>query len=631
MIKVEELSKSFGSQDLFKDLSFTISPGEKIGLVGRNGYGKTTLLQMLLGQIEPDSGDISIPRNYRIGYLQQQIHFTQDTVIKEACLGLREDVSLNSWKVEKVLAGLGFVSKDLQRHPQEFSGGYQIRLNLAKVLVSEPDLLLLDEPNNYLDIVAIRWLINFLKNWNKELLLITHDRLFMDEVTTHTMIIHRQRVRKVKGGTQKVYQQIALEEAVHEKTRLNDEKKRKQLGIFISRFRAKARLGGLVQSRVKMLAKMEKLEQLGKIEDLDFSFRPADFPAAQMLAAHNLTFSYNQSEPWLMDKLSFNIGRKERICVIGKNGKGKSTLLRIIAGELPLSSGMIKQHPILKTAFFGQTNLSLLNEQKTVFEEIISSAADLLPQQARSICGAMMFGGDLALKQVAVLSGGERSRVLLGKLLATPSHLLLLDEPTNHLDLESCESLLEAIENFPGSVMMVTHNELYLRRLATRLIVFDRGQAKVFEGNYQDFLDKVGWENEEDDDLQKMSAVSGPHPASVGGQERSKERVKTDDKKTVKVKKAKLVQEKSQVLRPLEQEMKQLETTIAALEKELHECTEELIQASTAGNGGAITELSRQSHRLRPEIEGYYHRLDKVLALYENKSNEYKERLEKLL
>ncbi len=618
MIKVEGLSKSFGSQVLFNDLSFTISPGEKIGLVGRNGFGKTTLLQMLLGQVEPDSGEISIPRNYRFGYLQQQIHFTQDTVIKEACLDLREDASLNSWKVEKILAGLGFIREDLQRHPQEFSGGYQIRLNLAKVLVSDPDLLLLDEPNNYLDIIAIRWLVNFLKNWKKELLLITHDRLFMDEVTTHTMIIHRQQVRKVKGGTQKVYQQIALEEAVHEKTRLNDEKKRKQLEVFISRFRAKARLGGLVQSRVKMLAKKEQLKELGKIANLEFSFRYADFPAAQMLAAHNLTFSYNQTAPWLMEKLSFNIGRQERICVIGKNGKGKSTLLRIIAGELPLCSGSIKQHPILKTDFFGQTNLSQLNEQKTVFEEIMSADADLLPQQARSICGGMMFGGDLALKQVSVLSGGERSRVLLGKLLATPSHLLLLDEPTNHLDLESCESLLEAIEEFPGSVMMVTHNELYLHRLATRLIVFDRGKATIFEGTYQDFLDKVGWENEEQESLavRRSSLVV---------------KTKEDNKKNTKLKKAQLVQEKSQVLKPLEQEMKTLETTIAALEKELHDCTEALIQASTAGNGAAIAELSRQSHRLRPEIENNYHRLDKLLAQHETKSSEYKEKLKRLV
>ncbi len=617
MIKIEELSKSFGAQELFKDLSFTIAPGEKIGLVGRNGYGKTTLFQMLTGQMEPDAGEISVPKNYRIGYLQQQIHFTKDTVLQEGCLGLREDAQINGWKVEKILAGLGFSREDLHRHPQEFSGGFQIRLNLAKVLVSEPDLLLLDEPNNYLDIVAIRWLVSFLRNWKKELLLITHDRMFMDEVTTHTMIIHRHRVRKVKGGTQKVYQQIALEEAVHEKTRLNDEKKRKQLEVFISRFRAKARLGGLVQSRVKMLEKQERLEALGKIEGLEFSFRHADFPAAQMLSAHNLRFSYNGQEPWLMDKLSFNIARRERTCVIGRNGKGKTTLLRIIAGELPIGGGTIKQHPVLKKAYFGQTPLSGLNEQKTVFEEIMSADAELMPQQARSICGAMLFSGDLALKPVSVLSGGERSRVLLGKLLATPSHLLLLDEPTNHLDLESCESLLEAIEEFPGSVIMVTHNELYLHRLATRLIVFDRGQARVFEGTYQEFLDKVGWESEDENQL------------TVG---RSQIAVKTkpEDKKSLKLKKAALVQEKSQALKPLEGEITLLEKNIAALEKELHHCTESLVQASGEGNAAVITEMSKKSHRLRPEIEKNYRQLDKVLAEYEDRVKEYKDKMAEL-
>ena len=619
MIKVEELSKSFGAQDLFRDLSFTIAPGEKIGLVGRNGYGKTTLFQMLTGQMEPDSGEIAVPKNYRIGYLQQQIHFTKDTVLQEACLGLREDVQLNGWKVEKTLAGLGFTRADLQRHPQEFSGGFQIRLNLAKVLVSEPDLLLLDEPNNFLDILAIRWLVNFLKNWKKELLLITHDRMFMDEVTTHTMIIHRQKARKVRGGTQKVYQQIALEEAVHEKTRLNEEKKRKHLEVFISRFRAKARLGGLVQSRVKMLEKQERLQQLGKIEDLEFAFHYVDFPAAQMLGAHNLNFSYTGRDPWLIDKLSFDIGRRERIGVIGKNGKGKSTLLRIIAGELPLCGGTIKPHPVLRTAFFGQTGLGELHEQRTVFEEIMSADPDLLPQAARNICGAMMFGGDLALKPVSVLSGGERSRVLLGKLLATPSQLLLLDEPTNHLDLESCESLLEAIEEFPGSVMMVTHNELYLHRLATRLIVFDRGKVTSFAGTYQEFLDKVGWESEEKEE--KQLAVGSSQTAV---------KAKIENKKDIKLKKAALVQERAKVLKPLEQEISRLETAISDLEKELHECTEALVEASGAGRGAEIAEMSKRSHRLRPQIEAHYRQLDKILAQYENKAGEYKEKMLKL-
>lgn len=619
MIKVEDVSKSFGSQELFKDLSFTIAPGEKIGVVGRNGYGKTTLFQILIGEMEADSGNISLPRNYSIGYLEQQVRFSQETALKEGCLGLRDDVQSNGWKVEKILAGLGFDRGDLQKNPYELSGGFQIRLNLAKVLVSEPDLLLLDEPNNYLDIVSIRWLVQFLRNWKKEMLLITHDRLFMDEVTTHTMIIHRRQARKVKGGTQKIYQQIALEEEVHEKTRLNEQKKRKQTEIFITRFRAKARLGGLVQSRVKMLEKQEQLEKLDKIEDLEFSFRYQEFQAGQMMSAHNLRFSYSGSEPSLINQLSFNIGQKERICVIGKNGKGKSTLLRLIAGELQLQSGTIKQHPLLKMGFFGQSSLGQLIEQRTVFEEIMSGDKDCLPQQARTICGAMMFGGDLALKPVSVLSGGERSRVSLGKLLVTPAHLLLLDEPTNHLDLESCESLLEAIEKFPGSVLMVTHNELYIHRLATKLIVFDRGKVKVFNGTYQEFLAKVGWESEDEKQVQltdNSSQMTG--------------RTKYDEKKTMKLKKALLLQERSQILRPLEEEIKRLEKLIAGLEKELHVCTEALIKASTSGDGQMIAKMSKESHRLRSASEREYERLDAVLVQFERKTIEYKEKMAEL-
>lgn len=613
MIKVEDISKSFGSQELFKGLSFTIAPGEKIGLVGRNGYGKTTLFQILTGQMEPDFGSVSLPRNYYLGYLAQQIRFTQGTVLQEGCLGLREDVQLNGWKVEKILAGLGFDKADLQKNPYELSSGFQIRLNLAKVLVAEPDLLLLDEPNNYLDIVSIRWLIQFLRNWKKEMLLITHDRLFMDEVTTHTMIIHRRQVRKVKGDTQKIYQQIALEEEVYEKTRLNEEKKRKQTEIFISRFRAKARLGGLVQSRVKMLEKQEQLDKLDKIDDLEFSFHYTEFPAGQMLSAHNLRFSYAGTEPWLIEQLSFNVGRRERICIIGKNGKGKSTLLRLLAGELFLNDGVLKSHPLLKIGFFGQSSLNQLHENQTIFEEIMSGDKDCLPQLARTICGAMMFSGDLALKPVSVLSGGERSRVSLGKLLVAPGHLLLLDEPTNHLDLESCESLLEAIEEFPGSVLMVTHSELYLHRLATKLIVFDRGKVKIFNGTYQEFLDKVGWESEE----------------NISGEVVKRQRPE-DERKTLKRKKAEVMQERFRVLKPLEEGIKKLEKLISGLEKELHECNEELVRASTNGDADSIIKMSKEVHRLRPEIEKLYVELDAVLGKFEKESIEYKERLMEL-
>lgn len=612
MIKVTGISKSYGTQVLFNDLSFNINGKERIGLVGRNGHGKTTLFQILLGRAEADAGSITIPRDYRIGYLEQHLKFTEPTVLAEACRGLPPSPEKDeSWRAEKILAGLGFSKQDMARPPSEFSGGYQIRLNLAKVLASEPDLLLLDEPNNYLDIVALRWLSGFLRSWKKELMLITHDRSFMDSVTTHTMAIHRQRCRKVEGGTEKLYDQIAQEEEIYEKTRLNEEKKRRQTELFISRFRAKARLAGMVQSRIKSLEKLERRDQLEKLIDLEFSFTSTDFPAGQMMAAYNIGFGYDPALPPLIDKLSVSIGRRERIGVIGRNGKGKSTLLKVLAGELKPCTGHIKSHQSLKTGYFCQTNIAKLNEYRTVFEELMEADPDALPQRARNVAGGMMFPGDTALKKVSVLSGGERSRVLLGKILMTPCNLLLLDEPTNHLDMESCESLLEAINDFDGSVVVVTHNEMFLHTLAERLIVFDRGKASLFEGTYADFLEKVGWENEEDS---RPSAAGRAVP----------------ERRNLKKLKADLLYERSQAVKPLERRVAELEAAITSSEQELHDNTALMVQASTTGNVQAIAELPRQAAVLRARIEELYDELDRVSTEYDEKSRIFRERLAKL-
>lgn len=272
MIRMENLTKSFGHRLLFEEASFKINSHERVGLVGRNGHGKTTLFQIITGHEPYDTGTITIPKHYRIGYVRQDLEFAQDTVLKEGMRGLSEQERDYHWKVEKILSGLGFSVKDMNRHPNEFSGGYQVRLNLAKVLVSEPDLLLLDEPTNYLDITSIRWIERFLINWSHELMLITHDRGFMDKIVTHVLGIHRKKIRKVQGNTEKFYSQIAQEEEVYEKTRINDERRQKEINQFISRFRAKARLANLVQSRIKTLEKMEKREKLEKFKGLEFSF-----------------------------------------------------------------------------------------------------------------------------------------------------------------------------------------------------------------------------------------------------------------------------------------------------------------------------------------------------------------------
>lgn len=496
MIHLSNIQHSFGKQTLFDDLSFSVNRGEKVGLVGRNGHGKSTLISMMMGYQEPDSGTITRPKGYKVGHLSQHLVFTMPTVLEECSLGLPEGEEYNTWLVEKVLFGLGFVEKDMDRNPTEFSGGYQIRMNLAKLLVSSPDMLMLDEPNNYLDIVTIRWLETFLREWEGEIVLITHDRGFMDSVVTHTVAIHRQKAIKIQGDTDKLYSQINQAEEIYEKTRLNEAKKRKQEEVFIAKFKAKASFASRAQSRVKKLERQGEMKQLEKIEDLELYFNSASFAAKEMLSCEDLYFSYDGQEPFLISDFSLSIGPNDRICIIGKNGKGKSTLLKLLAQEIQPVKGKVNKHPSLKEGYFGQTNKLNLNESNTVLEEIKTADPSCTEAKARTIAGGLMFSDELALKKVKVLSGGEKSRVLLGKILVSPANVLYLDEPTNHLDMQACDSLIEAIDNFDGSVVMVTHDESHIRAVANKLIIFDNDQVSLYPGGYDDFLEDVGWSDE---------------------------------------------------------------------------------------------------------------------------------------
>ncbi len=589
MIAIENISKSFGGQTLFESAGFKVNARERIGLVGRNGHGKTTLLRILIGEEESDEGRVVIPKNYRIGYVQQHLKFSEPTLLAEGALGLRPEERDQLWRVEKVLAGLGFSQDDMQRHPSEFSGGYQVRLNLAKVLVSDPNLLLLDEPTNYLDITSIRWIESFLLDWPGELLLITHDRAFMDRVVTHTVGIHRKKMRKIAGDTSAYYNQIAQDEEIYEKTRLNDERKRKDMELFINRFRAKARLANMVQSRVKTLEKSRKLDKLEDLRDLDFAFREAPFAAKQMMSVKDLAFGYD--EP-LFSGLDLNVGVGEKICVIGRNGKGKTTLLRLLAGELNPGEGEIRSHPATVCGYFSQTNSSRLNPALTVEDEVRQAAADLTPQQARNICGAMMFEGDFALKKVAVLSGGEKSRVMLGQLLASPLNLLLLDEPTNHLDMESCDALVAALDRFEGTLIMVTHNEMFLHALADRLVVFDGGRVTVHDGTYQDFLERVGWQEESD---------------QVAPQVKESPKLSKKDLRRLR---SEIISERSKIVKPIEKMIAGLEDELEKLDIKLQELNQDLLDASARQEGGAIQEISCAMHDLQQRQDQLFDQLE---------------------
>lgn len=617
MIRVENLTKSFGDRLLFDEISFSLSSKQRVGLVGQNGHGKTTLFQMINGDEQPDSGSVVIPKNYRIVYVQQQLEFTTDTALEEGLRALPPQEQDHSWKVEKILIGLGFSEEDFHRHPSQFSGGLQVRLNLVKALVSEPDLLLLDEPTNFLDITSIRWIEQFLNTWPHELLLITHDRSFMDKVVTHTMGIHRRKMRKISGNTAKYYNQIAQDEEVYEKTRINDERRRKEVQQFISRFRAKARLANMVQSRIKTLKKMEKKEKLDQMKLLDFSFRSSPFPGKRALTARNLDFAYERGKNLIKD-FNITIEAGERVCVVGKNGKGKTTLLKLLAGVLVPQAGETVYHPSIGKGFFEQTNVNSLVDARTVEEEILYSHADMDRQRARNICGAMMFSGDDALKRISVLSGGEKSRVMLGKLLATPINLLLLDEPTNHLDMESCDALLTAIDFFEGTVIMVTHNEMFLHSLAERLIVFQNDHIEVFDGSYREFLEKDGWHDK--GSLARRSGSKTPQ----------RETTVRLTKKEMRRQKSDIIAHRSKITAPLEKRIARLENDIESHEVELDRHNQAMQQASQKQDVKRITELSRAIHANQSAIDKYFDELEKITHELDSHNADFEKQLQVL-
>ena len=609
MLQISGLSKSYGKQSLFSDATFSINPGERIGLVGRNGHGKSTLFRILAGAEEPDSGVIHYSSDYRIGYLTQHLSFKEKTVLAEAASLL--PIYDNSWReehlAEEILFGLGFSQEQISQSPMQLSGGLQVRLHLAKLLASEPHLLLLDEPTNYLDIISLRWLLTFLTKWKHELLLITHDHAFMNQICTHTVGIHRSKLRKIQGRTDQLFEQIALEEEVHEQSRLNQEKKIKQTEVFIDTFRAKASKAKAVQSRVKSLEKMQTVEKLDTIENLRFSFNTAACPSKIILKTRDLSFGYQADSPLFSD-LTMSIGRNDRIAVIGKNGKGKTTLLRLLAQELKPNTGTLDASPHLQLGYFGQTNIERLDPGLSVEQELIAVAENGNRTLARTIAGVMMFDGDNALKKISVLSGGEKSRVMLGKIILSETNLLLLDEPTNHLDMYSTDALIDALEEFPGALIFVSHSEHLVRKLATRLVVFDEGKASVVEGDYDQFLAKIGWSDE-------------------GGVQKTVSESPVLSKKERRKLRGEIINQRSKELKPLQNRIAELEERIISLESDIEKQTAELIEVTKDGFGDDGAKLSRVLHQNREEVESSYEELSNVSKEFDEANKEFEQRL----
>lgn len=573
MLQADKLSKSYSGDLLFQNISFTLQKGEKCAFVGRNGSGKTTLFRILKGEEMPDSGTVSYPKGYKLGFLDQHTHFKASTVLEEALRGLPDHVPQH--EVESILFGLGFNDTLLDQPPSTLSGGYHLRLKLAKVLAEQPNCLLLDEPTNYLDILSMRWLEKYLKHWKGECLLISHDRDFLNGLVDHTMGIHRKTLKKIPGGLEKFYEKILEEEEIYEKTRASLEKKKEHLEDYIRRFGAKASKATQAQSKAKALNKIPSLSKLAELENLSFHFEYTPFMGKKMVSLENISYAYEKDTP-LIQNVSLEIENGKKIAIIGKNGMGKSTLLKLIGGELIPLEGKYSKSDSVKMGSFGQTHISHLDLEKTIEEEIASANSNLAYGAVRSICGQMMFSQDSAKKKISLLSGGERSRVLLGKILATPTNFLLLDEPTHHLDLESIEGLMQSIDEYEGSTVLVTHSEWMLERFnPDLLVIFEDGKQRVFLGNYIEFLEKEGWK----ESPSKKQVKKEPPP-------------------------------KKPSTNPLEKEIAKLEAAIEASEKKLQELEAILAKAYEEGQTSKITELSSQIFHLQKEIEDLFSSLE---------------------
>ena len=606
MIQITNLSKSFIAKSLFRDVSLSLGERERIGLVGRNGSGKSTLFKIILGEESPDTGEIVFPKGYRVGSLSQHIYFTKKTLLDECTQFLTGDESFDFYKAEKNLTGLGFSEGDFDLDPRSFSGGQQLRINLCKSLLNNPNLLLLDEPTNYLDIVSLRWLKVFLKAFPGEVMIITHDRDFMDAVTTHTAGIQWGGLRKIKGGTKKYYTKMKEEGDVHEKTRTNQVKKKKDMMKSIDKFRTKASRASQAQSKLKQLDKVNILEKITGEYSLDFSFRYRECPAKIIFEVEGLSFAYDD-EPLFRD-LKFSINKADRVGIIGKNGKGKSTLLNVLSGDLKQKSGSIKFHPNIKIGHFGQTNVDRLYMHNTVIQEIQESNENLSFTEIRKIAGTMLFSRDDGKKEIKVLSGGERARVMLGKILATPCNLLLLDEPTNHLDMESVESLMEEIKKFRGACLMVTHNELLLKEICNRLIIFHRDGAEFFYGGYEEFLEKIGWAEED----------------SFNSLKKSKEKI---SKKNHRKKRSDIIKERGKECSPLQERIKRQEKLIGGLEKELAKKNIEIVDVKSSE---LIVTLSREISKIHKDIESHFLILEELTDRYDKRWDYFQKRLNEL-
>lgn len=643
MISIEGLTVEFGGFTLFENISFVVNKKDRIALVGKNGAGKSTMLKIFAGLQTPSKGNISYPKDITIGYLPQQMQLNDgNSVLEEASLAFdhiqklerelagvnqelaeRTDYESNEYhniiersvylneqylmsgggnfeaEVEKTLIGLGFKRTDFSRPTKEFSGGWRMRIELAKLLLRQPDVLLLDEPTNHLDIESIQWLENFLSTRANAVILVSHDRAFLDAVTHRTIEIVLGEIHDYKVNYSKYV--VLRKERREQQLRAyeNQQKQIQDTEAFIERFRYKATKAVQVQSRIKQLAKIDRIE----IDDednssLNLKFPPAPRSGSYPVIAKDLGKSYGSH--LIFSNVNFTINRGDKVAFVGKNGEGKSTLVKCIMGEIDFDGNLELGHNV-KIGYFAQNQAQLLDESKTVFETIDYIATGDIRTKIRDILGAFMFGGEAADKKVKVLSGGERSRLAMIKLLLEPVNLLILDEPTNHLDMRSKDVLKAAIKEFDGTAIIVSHDREFLDGLADKVYEFGNQQVKEHLYGIYEFLEKKKMESLQELELPviKIKDVDNVPEVPID---------KSENKQSYEERK-----ELSKLVKKLEKQISESESTIELKESEIKKMEEILASpegASNSDNFEKYSSLKKESEQLMAKWENLLEELE---------------------
>jgi len=648
MITLSDISKAYAAKTLFTEATIQLNRGDRVGLVGPNGAGKTTLFNLILGHESPDSGEVIRERNVRVGHLpQESAPAGNETVLELATAITPEFVELRKqvlafdaghhadgveWhddlhnrfndlggyqldaKAKGILKGLGFKDNDFDRPAKELSGGWVMRAHLARLLVWEPEMLMLDEPTNHLDLETVIWFQEYLVNYPGAILVISHDREFLNRLVDGIIEIRMSRIYRYRGNYDSFLEQKAASVAQQWAAYKNQQREIDRLTDFVKRFGAKASKASQAQAKLKQIDRMEKLEPPeAEAATVGFSFPQPERSGLKAITLQGVHHAYG--EKVIYRGIDFEAERGQRIVLVGPNGAGKSTLLKLLAGVMPVQQGERTPGHNVKIGYYSQYRVEMLNENLSVLDEALNTPQRVTEQAVRTVLGCFLFCGDDVFKKISVLSGGEKSRLALVKLLLDPPNLLLMDEPTTHLDMASVDALVGALKEYTGTIIFISHDVYFIRSLANHVVHVNAGQLKHYPGGYQYYLDKTSATS-------ARAALTAGVPASgPAAPVKAKPAAPAEDRKEQKRREAAERQARSSARKEHQQVVHRLEKRIAELERRQSEITADLEKPETYEKGGTASILNREMReneielaRLMPEWEVAAARLAEIDA-----------------